>query len=84
MVSDSADDYLYLYANADCVYTDRVHACVPTISFGNPCKFYYSTPRTLLFERIGIENTKSMMYPDTHRIETEKKKQVEFLSDILK
>ena len=35
IVSDNPMDYLLLYRNASEVYSDRVHACIPTLAFGN-------------------------------------------------
>lgn len=35
IVSDNPMDYLLLYRNASEVYSDRVHACIPTLAF--PC-----------------------------------------------
>jgi len=83
LVSDSADDYLYIYAGADIVHTDRIHACVPALAFGNPCRLYYNTQRALLLNRIGVSDFERAIYPDTQRIEKEKKRQVSFLSDVL-
>ena len=34
IVSDNPMDYLLLYRNASEVYSDRVHACIPTLAFG--------------------------------------------------
>ncbi|RJS80163.1 hypothetical protein CW713_07800 [Methanophagales archaeon] len=84
LISNLPEDYLNLYANAEAVYSDRVHACVVALSYGTPCKLYHKTPRALLFDRVearGIE--KELTYPDTNRIEREKKKQIKFLSDVL-
>ena len=84
LISDIPDDYLNLYANAEAVYTDRVHACVAALSFGTPCRLFYKTSRALLFDRVearGIE--KELTYPNTNKIEKEKKKQIKFLSDVL-
>ena len=85
LISDSPKDYLYIYANADVIHSDMLHACVPTLSFGRPCKLYHETPRSLLFDRVGLEEIKKskIVYPDTSRIEKEKGKQIAFLSEIL-
>ncbi len=47
-ISDSPYDYLLLYAHAKEVHTDRVHACVSTLAFGNPCRLYNETARAAL------------------------------------
>ena len=84
LISNLPEDYLNLYANAEAVYSDRVHACVVALSYGTPCKLYHKTPRALLFDRIGASGIeKELTYPDTNRIEREKKKQIKFLSDVL-
>lgn len=38
IVSDNPMDYLLLYRNASEVYSDRVHACIPTLAFGKQSK----------------------------------------------
>jgi len=50
-ISDNIRDYLFLYSNAMETHSDRVHACVPTLVYGNKAKFYYDTPRGGLFEK---------------------------------
>jgi hypothetical protein len=84
IISNLPEDYLNLYANAEAVYSDRVHACVVALSYGTPCRLYYKTSRALLFDRVeasGLE--KRLTYPDTNKTEKEKKKQIKFLSDVL-
>lgn len=56
MVSDYPLDYLNLYRNVDCVYSDRVHACIPTLSFGNKAVLFSDSPRKALFENVGIKH----------------------------
>ena len=82
LVSDSPHDYLILYAHAKEVHTDRVHACVPALSFGTPCRLYSETPRAMLFEKVCTGDiTKRVVYP--RNIERIKEKQVAFLSQII-
>jgi len=84
LISDSPEDYFNIYANSDVLHSDRVHACVAALSFGRPCKLYYETPRSLLFERLGLEEIKiNIVHPDTYIIKKEKEKQIAFLSEIL-
>jgi len=84
LISDSADDYFNIYANAKSVYTDRVHACVVALSFGTPCRLYNSSVRSLLFERVGLEEiNKKLVYADARMIRKEKEKQIAFLREIL-
>ena len=53
-VSEMAEDYLNLYANSETVYSDRVHACVAALSFGNKARLIDKTPRAHLFERLEV------------------------------
>jgi hypothetical protein len=89
-ISDSAEDYFNIYANAETVYTDRVHACVSALSFSTPSKLYYATVtpdikvRSLLFNRVGLEEIhKNLVQIGSPRIKKEKEKQVAFLCEIL-
>ena len=85
MISDLPQDYLTIYANTMETHSDRVHACVPTLAFGNPAKLYRSTPRVLLFDKVNAGSIKNhLTYPDTTKIEKEKERQIRFLSEILK
>lgn len=84
LISDLPYDYLNLYANTEETHSDRVHACVATLSFGHPCKLYTKSPRASLLDRIGATTIKDKLtHPDTDKIEKEKKKQIKFLSEIL-
>ncbi|MCK4466294.1 MAG: polysaccharide pyruvyl transferase family protein [Bacteroidales bacterium] len=84
LISDIPEDYLTLYANTKATYSDRVHACVATLAYGNPAQLYSTTPRSLLFDRVGLPDIRDMVvYPDLKRLKKEKEKQVEFLSSIL-
>ena len=83
MISEIPHDYLNLYANTDATYSDRVHACVATFSFGNPARLLSSTPRSLLLERIGSSGVlNKLTMPNTKKIEEEKERQISFLSEI--
>ena len=56
LASDVPYDYLNLYANAEAVFSDRVHACVPSLAFGIPTMFYGNTPRSGIFDRVGLND----------------------------
>ena len=89
LISDSPDDYLALYSNTSAIFSDRVHACVVTLSYGRPAELFVGDDaevlnRMSLFKRIGADSiTNRLTYPDTERIEREKEKQVRFLYEIL-
>ena len=53
---EMAEDYVHLYANAPTVYSDRVHACVAALSFGNSAHLIDETPRAHLFEVVGADS----------------------------
>ena len=83
-VSDYPDDYLHLFANADITFSDRVHACVASLAYGNKAKFYHPTHRSYLFDRVGLSNIrKEVQSLDNDYIVNEKQKQIDFLTEIM-
>lgn len=81
-ISNSSYDYILLYSQAKEVHSDRVHACVPTLAFGNPCRLYNKTLRANLFEKVCTGNIiKEICRPNN--ITSLQKKQVDILSQIL-
>jgi len=56
LISDIPEDYLTLYANVQETHSDRVHACVASLTYGNKAKLYSQTPRKALFEKVGLSN----------------------------
>ena len=83
MLSNLPDDYLNLYANCKATYSDRIHACVATLSFGNSARLYSKSDRSLLFDRVGLSSIRdNLVSLDMEKIEKEKKKQIEFLNSI--
>lgn len=82
MLSDLPDDYLNLYANCKATYSDRIHACVATLAFDNYARLYGKSTRSLLFDRIGLSSIRdNIVSLDRKKIEKEKKKQIEFLTE---
>ena len=51
-VSDSPYEYLTLYANASRVYTDLVHATIPSLLYKTPVKYWKYDNRRNAFEHI--------------------------------
>ena len=83
VLSDHPDDYLNLYANCKATYSDRIHACVATLSFGNPARLYSKSERSLLFDRVGLSLIRdNLVCLDNKKIEKEKRMQIEFLRKI--
>jgi len=84
LISDNPKDYLIIYANAKEVHSDRVHACVATLSFGKPCRLYNKTKRALLLDRVGAGKVRKRLTTlDSERIKREKIKQIKFLKEII-
>jgi len=84
--SDSLKDYLTIYGNAAETHSDRVHACVPTLVYGNRARLQFSTLRADLFNRVTDEEdiTEGFVTIDEERLTTEKEKQVSALRTALK
>ena len=61
IVSDNPMDYLLLYRNASEVYSDRVHACIPTLAFGNIARLFSNSPRIALFENAKIPDVRKRL-----------------------
>ena len=84
MISELPYDYLNLYANASATYSDRVHACVASISYGRPAQLFSKSQRAFLFDRLNMSAiSKKLIKPDINLIEKEKTKQINFLSEII-
>lgn len=83
-MSDYPGDYLHLYANCEAVYTDRVHACAATLIYGNSAQYFGKSPRSFLFERIGVTDLKNRLVQfNVNNIADIKTRQIEFLSEII-
>lgn len=54
-MADSVTDYLTLYANSVRTHSDRIHAVIPTLVYGNEAQFHYETPRANLFSQVFDE-----------------------------
>lgn len=76
--SDSLEDYLFFYANAKEVHSDRVHACVAATAYGVPAHYYGAPHRSKLFKKeLGLENiSKEPVAPDLNRLKEEKQKMI--------
>jgi len=84
-ISDIPYNYLNIYGNAEVTFSNRVHACVATLAFGKPAMFFSNTPRGRLFERFEhlADIKKRPVSIPKNVLESEKTKQLEFLSGIL-
>lgn len=78
IVSDNPMDYLLLYRNASEVYSDRVHACIPTLAFGN----FSNSPRIALFENAKIPDVRERLV-SIEGLKEMQDKQIAFLASLL-
>ena len=54
LASDEPFSYLTIYNSAELTISDRVHACVAAMAYGNPAMLFNpGTRRSQLFERVG-------------------------------
>lgn len=82
MCSDYPLDYLFIYRNVTETHSDRVHACIPTLSFGNKAQLYSDSPRVALFENVGIDVDEMKRHPvalDANKLKSLQDGQIEFL-----
>jgi len=78
-VSDLLSDYLFFYANARVTHSDRIHACVPTLAYGNKARFHFDTPRGALFKNAGLGAIGKELVEVNEVLEEKKEQQVEEL-----
>ncbi len=82
VASDEPFTYFTVYANTKLTLSDRVHACVATLAYGNPAMLFTPSPRTRLFERLGLNDIKKRpIRLDPERLKLEKDKQLSFLKE---
>lgn len=69
LVSDTAFDYLTIYANANRVYTDLVHATIPSLTYGVPVKYWYIDKRSnAFFELVGLVDDNGYLSIDSQTL----------------
>ncbi len=56
VASDEPWTYFNIYANADLVLADRVHACVAALAYGKSAMLFTPSPRQALFARVGAKD----------------------------
>lgn len=84
-VSDIPTPYLNLYANSKVTFSNRVHACVATLAYGNPAMIFTKSPRLHLMDRLGIVDiTKKPVLLPKERLDQEKAAMIEFLREAVK
>lgn len=84
LVSDTIEDYLYVYANAKQTHSDRIHACVPALAYGNEARFYLDTPREGLFNNMSVENiSRELVRLPEDKLMNEKEKQINKIQEFV-
>ena len=78
--SDYPLDYLFVYKHVKETYSDRVHACIPTLSFGNKAQLFSDSPRIALFENVGLDISSMKKEPISINMEMLNKRQEEQIS----
>lgn len=81
---DIPHTYLNLYAHSQTTFTNRVHACVATLSYGNSAMLFSKSPRSYLLNRLGANNIKERPTTiDIGKLAEEKAKMTEWLGTVL-
>lgn len=86
LCSDYPLDYLFIYKHVFETYTDRVHACIPTLSFGNKAQLFSDSPRVALFENVGIDLNELKQTPlkiDQEQLRVLQDAQIRILCEVL-
>lgn len=82
-LSDVATDYLNLYANAYCTFTDRLHAAVACLSYGTPVYLQLNSSRCNLLKRLNAEKTLEGLFTmDSDFLALEKTNMESFLKSL--
>lgn len=79
-VSQTPYGYLNLYHNTNLTISDRVHACVATLAYGNPARLVSNTKRRALFERLRLEKVEEeIVRADMSKLRKEKERYLGFM-----
>lgn len=80
--SDEPWTYISIYSNSNLTLSDRVHACVATLAFGNPAMLFTPSPRSALFGRVGLGDiSKKIVELDMSFLSDEQENQISWLKD---
>ena len=75
MLSDTPYDYLTVYANANRVYTDLVHATIVSLMYGTPVKFWYVDKRSQAIYSLENLRTDSEKFMTINEADLEEQKE---------
>lgn len=82
IAADEPFTYLTIYSNAQATYTDRVHACLAALAYGKPARLFTPSPRSRLFQRVGLDNIATeMSIVDQDLLAAAKTHQTKWFSD---
>lgn len=83
--SDVPYPYWAIYKNSALTISNRVHACVATLSFGNPAWLFTNSPRAFLLDRVGAKDIKLKPTTiDLDMLQKEKENLIQFVRDSIK
>lgn len=84
MVWDEPFTYFTVYGGSCLTLSDRVHACVVTLAYGKPAMLFSPSPRTHLFDRLGLSDIRNKpMILEKKELEKEKKAEIAFLKEAI-
>lgn len=80
--SDEPWTYLNIYSNASFTLSDRVHACVATLSYGNSAMLFTPSPRKALFDRLKLSNiSNELVKLDADYLKNEQDAHIQWISN---
>lgn len=84
VASDEPWTYFNIYANAEFVLADRVHACVASLAYGREAMLFTPSPRQALFARVGAQDIRNRPVKiNLDWLEQERVNEVAWLKDVL-
>lgn len=82
--SDIPHPYWAIYKNSQLTISSRVHACVATLSFGNPAWLFTKSPRAYLLDRVGASTIKTgPTWVNSDLLDYEKEQLIAFIKNNL-
>ena len=83
LISDNVKDYLTIYSNAIETHSDRVHACVASLSYSTPARLYFRSPRAKLFKKVTKKDiANELVKLDRVKINNLKREQIKIIKEV--
>lgn len=77
--------YLQIYKNTEITFSNRVHACVATLAFGNKAMLFTKSPRAFLLDRVKAFDIKNKpVSVNMDYLESEKENLLQYLQNNFK